>query len=433
MERGLIFISLLYFFVFVTVAQQEQEQEFGSDLPKQYRKPGLDVAIACPPRDSVALISLLKSISVNSNPHKIRIWVFSETQDVQTFNDLLAQNAQFYPKQNLKILGFEHNEVFQEVLTNTERTGVIVVVVVVAVVVDVVILVVILVVVLVFVVDSNSLLTTTIIIIIINLIDSPFMWDVYSPQRDKRKMLPHELVNYNRSLSSRYDYVRYYMASLFQSLPEEQIPERFLYLDVDSIVMGDLMEMLKEVGNMLGGGICLATARREFPLLSHSITPFVLNSVGFQPRTPAFDPGMMLIDTHCWIDQRILQKLLWWIDVRQNRVIFLKGAEPPILLSFYPLTSKIKENHKSAKYPRPAPMFFVRERWATSARNYVEPCSEVHKEIGLCPMILRFVGDKKPWLLLYQKKCNRMSLIRMLLPLSYPPTALPQNQIYLTT
>ena len=39
--------------------------------------------------------------------------------------------------------------------------------------------------------------------------------------------------------------------------------------------MDDITEMTQEAGGLLGDGLCVAAARREYPLLNHFITSYV--------------------------------------------------------------------------------------------------------------------------------------------------------------
>ena len=49
------------------------------------------------------LIGLLKSISLNTDLKKIKIWMFSQTNDVRVFDELLKNNiSQFFPLERIK-------------------------------------------------------------------------------------------------------------------------------------------------------------------------------------------------------------------------------------------------------------------------------------------------------------------------------------------
>lgn len=149
------------------------------------------------------------------------------------------------------------------------------------------------------------------------------------------------------------------------------VADRVLYLDADVLVLGDLKPLLD---TKLDGQPVAAALEHYAPVVSHPDAIEGWEQLGFDPKTPFCNSGVLVIDVPAWQQCQIGEQALAFCERYRPRTMDQAALNAALRGRWKPLD----------------------RRWNFS--SYWDGEVESHPEVLADVRILHFLGGAKPWL-----------------------------------
>ncbi|KAF4753337.1 hypothetical protein FOZ63_014804, partial [Perkinsus olseni] len=186
------------------------------------------------------------------------------------------------------------------------------------------------------------------------------------------------------------NYARFYLDRI---LPLDSLDTVVVYLDADTIVIGDVAEVASA---LLGsGGAAVALAQRNQPTAMEAFLEpdkrcldlDVKERIGNLRSKTAYNAGVMGIHLGRWKSSRVKDRVEQWISWHNKCRIWKGGSQPPLLLALYDLTTD-QPGAKQVMVELPSEWNFANLGWKTDFA-----ATELAGQ-----KVLHWNGPKKPWL-----------------------------------
>ncbi|EGD82678.1 hypothetical protein PTSG_03339 [Salpingoeca rosetta] len=190
-----------------------------------------------------------------------------------------------------------------------------------------------------------------------------------------------------QTLANPMNYARYFIPDLF---PE--IESRFIYLDDDVIVQGDILE-LWEV-DMLSRGIAVSTdcsdTAQQYNMFQNTYDMFInfnsphIQALNMDPKACSFNAGVFVGDAAVWRQDSTTQQLVAWLELNTRENVYGGqgaggGSQPPMLITFY---------NKYASLPD---LWHIRGLGSNTGKH-------LPRELLERAQLLHWTGRNKPWM-----------------------------------
>jgi lipopolysaccharide biosynthesis glycosyltransferase len=171
-----------------------------------------------------------------------------------------------------------------------------------------------------------------------------------------------------------------YLRLLIPTLLAEH--ERVLYLDADSLVLGDVREVLDAP---LRGHPLAAVTDPSAPRFDSPEGVRHWRELGMDPATPYLNAGLLLIDTKAWREMNIVEET----------IAYVRRFGTDILLDQEALNLVVRGNYQPVPlawniYPELAGTVII-------ARRLGRELPPEYLEAVATPKLVQFVGEDKPW------------------------------------
>ncbi|KAF4679350.1 hypothetical protein FOZ62_001311 [Perkinsus olseni] len=186
------------------------------------------------------------------------------------------------------------------------------------------------------------------------------------------------------------NYARFYLDRI---LPMDSLDTVVVYLDADTIVLGDVAEVASA---LLGsGGAAVALAQRNEPTTMEAFLQpdkrcldlDVKERIGNLRSKTAYNAGVMGIHLGRWKSLHIRDRVEQWISWHNKCRIWKGGSQPPLLLALYDLTAD-QQGAEQVMVELPSEWNFANLGWKTDFA-----ATELAGQ-----KVLHWNGPKKPWL-----------------------------------
>ncbi|XP_024384790.1 probable galacturonosyltransferase-like 10 isoform X2 [Physcomitrium patens] len=183
---------------------------------------------------------------------------------------------------------------------------------------------------------------------------------------------------------------------------------RFIYLDADIVVKGNIEELIQiDLGNRAAAAVedCSQTFETYFDfnelakIQARPEKPTWVPTEPIKPDACVFNRGVLVIDTNQWIKQQVTEAILWWMDEFQSAesVLYKYGlSQPPFLLALYGKYMKLDTPWNVRGLGRNE--FSEREREFLESKYGHKPERKPFISLDAdTAKILHFNGKFKPW------------------------------------
>ncbi|KAJ3087897.1 hypothetical protein HK102_010045 [Quaeritorhiza haematococci] len=153
------------------------------------------------------------------------------------------------------------------------------------------------------------------------------------------------------------NYARFYLDRLFPDV------DKFVYLDYDTVVQGDIFELYNT--DLTGHGLA-AVESCQFELRLYRDLNFNLDTIrrSYDPSACTFIAGVLIIDVAYWRRHNIQYQLEQWMQKNADiwpDYVYMRGSQSPLVLVF--LNKYKKLDRRQEKAPMPPPISKIERTW----------------------------------------------------------------------